>query len=255
MAPARKVMRPDGVRRELEASLRRLGLDEICLYQVHWPGDGRLLTGVGVGDEQPSDLATPLEEYWALMADLKAEGKVRAIGLSNHDVAQLEIAESIAHIDVLQPPFSALHRSAAPEIAWCAAHGTGVIVYSPMASGLLTGAFDHARAHALPADDWRHAHPDFTDHLDANLEVVATLREIADRRDVPVSTVAVAWTLAWPGITAAIVGARHPDQISAWASAGSFQLGEGDLDTVAQALTRTGAGTGPTRPPHTVTHR
>src|SRR4051812_14640709 len=148
-------MKPASVRREIEDSLRRLGVERIDLYQVHWPDSGESLEYAGDGTGAVSANATPLEEYWQVMADLKAEGKVRAIGLSNHSPQQLAAAERIAHVDVIQPPFSAINRSAAVEIAWARAHDTGVIAYSPLQSGLLTGAFSAQRVASLPADDWR----------------------------------------------------------------------------------------------------
>ncbi|GAA3382060.1 aldo/keto reductase [Cryptosporangium minutisporangium] len=246
---ARKLMRPDVVRRDLEGSLRRLGVEAIDLYQVHWPGDGELLGGVGDGGSTgDSPLATPLEEYWQLMADLRAEGKVRAIGLSNHDVALLERAEAVAHVDAIQPPFSAIHRGAAAEIAWAAAHDTGVIAYSPMVSGLLSGTFDAERVAALPANDWRRHHPDFTDRLAANLAVADALATVAARHAVPVAAAAVAWVLAWPGVTGAIVGARRPDQLAGWTPATGLRLTSADLTLVADALVASGAGEGPLRP-------
>ncbi|GLW62367.1 aldo/keto reductase [Actinomadura rubrobrunea] len=246
-AAPRRDMAPASVRREVEASLRRLNVERIDLYQVHWPaepsdpadGDGSPRTG---GD------GTPLEEYWQVMADLKAEGKVRAIGLSNHEVARLERAEKVAHVDAIQPPFSAIHRAAAAEIGWAADHGTGVIVYSPMQSGLLTGAFSTERAASLPADDWRSRHPDFTTGLEANLALADALRPVADRHGVTQAAVAVAWTLAWRGVTGAIVGARRPDQVDGWLPAASLELTSADLDEIAEAIRRTGAGEGPARP-------
>ena len=139
-AEPRLIARPHSLRRELEASLRRLGVERIDLYQLHWP---------------PED-GTPLEVYWQTLLDLKAEGKVRAVGLSNHSATQLESAERLGHVDTLQPPFSAIRRTVAvAELPWAQAHQTGVIVYSPMQSGLLSGGFDLGRAAALPADDWR----------------------------------------------------------------------------------------------------
>jgi aryl-alcohol dehydrogenase-like predicted oxidoreductase len=136
------------LRRELEASLRRLKVERIDLYQMHWPAkDG-----------------TPIEEYWQTLLDLKKEGKVRAVGLSNHNVAQLEAANRIGHVDTLQPPFSAIKRTVAEaELPWCAAHRTGVIVYSPMQAGLLSGSFSEARAVArrCRANDWRSRNNDF----------------------------------------------------------------------------------------------
>jgi aryl-alcohol dehydrogenase-like predicted oxidoreductase len=233
-AEIRQALNPASVRRELESSLRRLGLDHVDLYQVHWP---------------PQEPPTPLDEYWGAMVDLRIEGKVRAIGLSNHDVAQLEAADAIGRVDALQPPLSAIHREAADEIAWCAAHDTGVIVYSPMQSGLLTGAFSPARMEALPADDWRHRDPDFTTELARNLALADALAPVAERHGTTRAAVAVAWTLAWPGVTGAIVGARRPQQIDDWITAASLQLGDADLDEIAAAIERTGAGEGPARPP------
>ncbi len=232
MGPTRRVMNTASVHREVEASLRRLRVERIDLYQVHRP---------------PQD-GTPIEEYWQVMAGLKAEGKVRAIGLSNHDAAQLEQAEKIAHLDSVQPPFSAVSRSAATEIAWAAAHETGVIVYSPMQSGLLTGAFSRERVAGLPADDWRRAHPDFTTGLDANLAVADALAAIGARHGVPAAAVAVAWTLAWPGVSGAIAGARRPDQVDGWLPAASLRLTAEDRNEIAAAIERTGAGSGPVRP-------
>ncbi|HEY9408637.1 MAG TPA: aldo/keto reductase [Jiangellaceae bacterium] len=245
-AAPRRVMDPASVRREVEASLRRLSVEQIDLYQVHWPPAERSLEYAGAGSTTGG--GTPLEEYWQVMADLKQEGKVAAIGLSNHDTEQLDRAEAVAHVDAIQPPFSAINRSAAAEIAWAHAHGTGVIVYSPMQSGLLTGAFSAERVAGLPHDDWRRDHADFTTGLSANLAVVETLREVANRHDATIASVAVAWALAWPGVTAAIVGARRPDQVTSWAGANSLVLEPKDLDEIAESLVATGAGSGPVRP-------
>ena len=232
-APSRRMMSPAIVRREVDASLRRLRAERIDLYQVHWP---------------PRDDGTPLEEYWQVMVDLKAEGKVRAIGLCNHDAAQLGQAETIAHVDSLQPRFSAIDRGAAVDIAWADAHGTGVIVYSPMQSGLLTGAFSRERVAGLPKDDWRRTHPDFTTGLDANLALAGALVPVAQRHGVSVAAVAVAWTLAWPGVTGAIVGARRPGQVDGWLPAAGLRLTSADLDEIADGIRRTAAGTGPLTP-------
>ncbi|MFD0690910.1 aldo/keto reductase [Actinomadura fibrosa] len=247
-AAPRRIMRPDSVRREIEDSLRRLDVDHIDLYQVHWPDTGESLEYAGDGSGAVSPNATPLEEYWQVMADLKAEGKVRAIGLSNHSVAQLEAAEKVAHVDAIQPAFSAINRSAAPEIDWARTHGTGVIVYSPLQSGLLTGTFSAERVANLPADDWRTGHADFTTGLPANLRLAEALRPIAERHGATVAEVAIAWTLAWPGVTGAIVGARRPGQVDGWLGAASVALTPADLEEIASAITTTGAGTGPARP-------
>ncbi|MEV0353096.1 aldo/keto reductase [Nonomuraea sp. NPDC050680] len=247
-AAPRRIMKPASVRREIEDSLRRLGVERIDLYQVHWPDTGESLEYAGDGTGAVSPNATPLEEYWQVMADLKAEGKVRAIGLSNHSPQQLAAAERIAHVDVIQPPFSAINRSAAVEIAWARAHDTGVIAYSPLQSGLLTGAFSAQRVASLPADDWRTAHHDFTTGLPANLRLADALRPIAERHDASVAAAAIAWVLAWPGITGAIVGARKPAQVDGWIGAASVELTRADLDEIATAITRSGAGAGPAHP-------
>lgn len=232
--PPREVANPTSIRREVEASLRRLRVERIDLYQVHWP---------------PRD-GTPIEDYWATMLELRREGKIRAAGLSNHGVAQLAAAEELGHVDSLQPPFSLISRGAAADVLpWCHRYGTGVIVYSPMQSGLLTGGFTAERAAALPADDWRSKSPDFTgEGLRRNLAVAAALRPIAERHGVPVPAVAVAWTLAFPGVSGAIVGARPPGQVDGWRPAPGLTLEPTDLADLAQVLTDTGAGSGPTRP-------
>src|SRR5882672_2573239 len=233
-APPRRVGDPLSIRLEVEASLRRLDVERIDLYQMHWPAED----------------GTPLEDYWGTLLQLKEEGKVRAVGLSNHNVAQLEAAERLGHVDTLQPPFSAIRREvAAVELPWCAAHRTGVIVYSPMQSGLLTGAFSLERAAALGADDWRYRSPDFTGlGLRRNVALADALRPIAERHSVTVAAVAVAWTLAWPGETGAIVGARSPGQVDGWIGAAGLELADTDLDDISAAIRRTGAGTGPVRP-------
>ena len=233
-AAPQRVGDPASIRREVEASLRRLRVERIDLYQMHWPPDD----------------GTPLEAYWETFVRLKEAGKLRAVGLSNHDADQLAAAERIGHVDTLQPPFSAIRRNVAErELAWCAAHGTGVIVYSPMQSGLLTGAFTAERAARLPADDWRARARDFTgDGLRRNLALAAALGPIAERHGTSVAAVAVAWTLAWPGVTGAIVGARNPAQVDGWLDAATLELSDRDLDDVAAAIERTGAGGGPVRP-------
>jgi aryl-alcohol dehydrogenase-like predicted oxidoreductase len=233
-APVRRVGHPESIRREADASLRRLGIERLDLLQMHWPAED----------------GTPLEDYWGTLLELKGEGKARAVGLSNHSAAQLAAAERIGHVDTLQPPFSAIHRqTAARELPWCAAHDTGVIAYSPMQSGLLTGAFSAERAARLPADDWRSRSTDFTgEGLRRNLALADGMRRIAERRGTTVSAVAVAWTLAWPGVTGAIVGARSPAQVDGWLPAASLSLSEMDIDEIAEVIERTGAGDGPARP-------
>jgi aryl-alcohol dehydrogenase-like predicted oxidoreductase len=236
MASPRRVGAPASIRREVEASMRRLRTERIDLYQMHWPAED----------------GTPIEEYWGTLLDLKAEGKVRAVGLSNHNAAQLEAAVQVGHVDTLQPPFSAIRRNAAAdELPWCVDHETGVIVYSPMQSGLLTGTFTKERAAAFAEDDWRRRSPEFQgEKLDRNLALAAALAPIADRKGVSVAALAVAWTLAWPGVTAAIVGARRPSQVDGWLRAAALDLSAQDLADVARAIEAAGAGAGPLQPSH-----
>ncbi len=221
------------LRAEVEASLRRLGVERIDLLQVHWPAaDG-----------------TPIEDYWGTLLQLKQEGKVRAVGLSNHNALELDRAEAVGHVDTLQPPFSLISRDAgASLLPWCAEHETGVIVYSPMQSGLLTGAFSPERMTALDPEDWRTTDPEFTRNLPANLAFVEGLKAVAERIGTSPSAVAVAWTLAWPAVTGAIVGARHPDQAKDWLPGATVHLSEADLEELAMALEDSGAGSGPTTP-------
>ena len=227
-------LRPASIRREVEASLRRLGVDRIDLYQFHWP----------------DSIGTPIEDSWLEMERLVAEGKVRAAGVSNFDVALLERAESVCHVDSLQPPFSLVRRDAATDvIPWAASHGTGVIVYSPMQSGLLTDTFSTKRLAAMADDDWRRRSAEFTEpQVSRNIALRNALRPIAERHGVTVSAVAVAWTLACPGVTGAIVGARSPEQVDGWIDGGSLDLDASDLASIAVAIRLTAAGSGPLEP-------
>ena len=233
-AEEHNIASPQSLRRQVEGSLRRLATDCIDLYQVHWP---------------PTD-GTALDEYWATMLELKQQGKVRAVGVSNHSVAQLEQAEALGHVDTLQPPLSMIQRAATADLLpWCDAHDTGVIVYSPMQAGLLTGAFTAARAAALPADDWRSREADFTgEGLRRNLALAAGVAELAAELGVHPGALAVAWTLTLPGVTGAIVGARRAAQVDAWIDAATVRLGDEDLMRIAELITRTGAGSGPVPP-------
>jgi aryl-alcohol dehydrogenase-like predicted oxidoreductase len=233
-APPRQVGAPASIRREVEASLRRLNVERIDLYQMHWPAED----------------GTPLEAYWQTLLDLKQEGKVRAVGLSNHHVDQLELAEGLGHVDTLQPPFSPIRRGVgAAELPWCHEHHTGVIVYSPMQSGLLSGRFSVERAKSLPKDDWRSRNAEFNGvKLIANLKLADALKPVAERYGVSVAAVAVAWTLAWPGVTGAIVGARSPEQVDGWLAAADLELSQDDMHGIAQAMAATGAGSGPALP-------
>jgi aryl-alcohol dehydrogenase-like predicted oxidoreductase len=233
-AAPRQVLEPKSIRAECEASLRRLGIEQIDLYQIHWPDQ----TG------------TPMEESWATMVRLVEEGKVRAIGVSNFGVDLLERCDAIRHVDSLQPPLSLIRRQALEtEIPWCAAHRTGVIAYSPLQSGLLTETFSQQRVDSLAADDWRRRAPEFKPpRLSRNLALRDALRPIAQRLGTTISSVAIAWTLAWPGVTGAIVGARSPEQIDGWIGAATLELTLEDLDEIARAIGRTGAGSGPALP-------
>jgi len=234
MAEPRRILEPQSIRRECETSLRRLGVERIDLYQFHWPDE----TG------------TRLEDSWAEMARLVEAGKVRWAGVSNFDVRLLARCRRIRHVDSLQPPLSLIQRQAAAAvIPWAAEHGTGVIVYSPMQSGILTEKWTADRVRTLAPDDWRHGSPHLqSPALEKNLALRDALRPIARRHGTTIASVAVAWTLAWPGVTGAIVGARSPEQVDGWLVAASLELSKQDLDEIEQAITRTGAGGGPRRP-------
>jgi aryl-alcohol dehydrogenase-like predicted oxidoreductase len=232
--PPKRSLRPESIRRECEASLRRLGVERIDLYQFHWPDE----TG------------TPVEDSWSTMVRLVEEGKVGAIGVSNFNAALLERCEAIHHVASLQPPFSLIHRDAAErELPWCAAHHTGVICYSPMQSGILTDTFSGARVARMADGDWRRRAAEFqSPSLERNIALRDALRPVAARHDTTVSAVAIAWTHAWRGVTAAIVGARSPDQIDGWIDAAFLELSGADLDEISTAIARTGAGHGPQLP-------
>jgi aryl-alcohol dehydrogenase-like predicted oxidoreductase len=237
--PIENDLRPGSIREECEDSLRRLGVERIDLFQFHWPD---WTTG------------TALEESWGTMAELVDEGKVRWAGVCNFDVEQLERCESIRHVDSVQPPLSLLERGArSTVVTWAAEHGTGVLAYSPMASGILTGAFDAARISRLDPDDWRHRSPQFSEPLlGRNLALVERLRPIAERLGTTLPALAVAWVLAQRGVTAAIVGARLPRQVDGWLPAANLELGSSALREIDRALADTGAGSDepPTPPPH-----
>src|ERR1700740_3411561 len=223
-----KVLSHDSIRREEEDSLRRLSLDVLYLYQIHGPPD----------PDSPA-----LEEGWSTMADLKREGKVRWIGVSNFDVKQLKRARKIAPVTSLQPPYSLIHREIEDEVLpYCLREGIGVIVYSPMASGLLTGAMTRERAAKLPKDDWRRGHPDFTEpNLSRNLMLVEALQEIARRHDRSTGEVAIAWTLHHPAVTGAIVGARNARQADGVMRAGDLRLTDQEVHEI-EGFVAGGAG-------------
>jgi aryl-alcohol dehydrogenase-like predicted oxidoreductase len=231
-------LRPESIREECEASLRRLRLERIDLYQFHWPD---IATG------------TPVEESWETMAELVDEGKVRYLGVSNFSVELLERCEAVRHVDSLQPPLNVLNRHARQElIPWCAANGTGVIAYSPMASGLLTGSFSREGMGRLSEGDFRRNAPPFQEpKLSQNLALVERLEGIASRLGTTLPALAVAWALAVPGVTGAIVGARTSAQADGWLGAAGVALDETTLAEIDRAIEETGAGvdTPPNPPP------
>ncbi len=206
---------------ELEGSLRRLGVDTIDLYQIHWPNP----------DEE-------IEEGWEQLARFREQGKVRWIGVSNFSVDQMKRAQAIAPITSLQPPYSMLRRAIEAEILpFVKANGIGVIHYSPMVSGLLTGKMTRERIAAFPADDWRRRAVEFNEpRLSRNLELVELLREIGDAHGVTPGVVAVAWTLHHPAITAAIVGGRSGQQVEQTAAALTFRLTEAEYQKIVTFL-------------------
>ncbi len=203
-------LRRGSIRRECENSLRRLGIDVIDLYQVHWPAD---------------DPAETLEG-WETLAALQKEGKVRWIGASNFNLEELQKANAVAPVTSLQPPYSLIRRDIEKELLpFCLRHDLGVIVYSPMASGLLTGAFSRERAAALSSDDWRSRNADFQEpKLSQNLALVERLRAVGRRHGRSPGEVAIAWTLRQPAVTAAIVGARNPGQVEGIIGAAGLRL-------------------------------
>jgi len=222
-----KSLKADSVRRELEASLRRLQVDTIDLYQIHWP--------------EPEE---DIEEGWTTMAQLQREGKVRWIGVSNFNADHLRRAQAIAPITSLQPPYSMLAREIEQEVLpYTQAHGIGVIAYSPMKSGLLSGAMTRERVAAMPADDWRRRAPHFQEpQLTRNLELAELLRAIGRRHGRTPGEVAIAWTLRHPAVTAAIVGMRSAKQVEGVIGAAEFRLSEeeaGEIEAFLQVHTAT----------------
>jgi aryl-alcohol dehydrogenase-like predicted oxidoreductase len=210
-------LKKDSVKRECEDSLRRLQADVIDLYQVHWP--------------RPEE---DIKEGWSALAELKDEGKVRHIGVSNFDVSQMERAQSIAPVETLQPPYNLLNCGIEKEILpYCAEQDIGVIVYSPMRSGLLTGKMTRERVQNLPSNDWRRNNSDFQEpRLSRNLELVELLEEIGKEHGRSPAEVAIAWTLRHLAVTAAIVGGRRPDQVDGIIGAAEFRMSEDELESI-----------------------
>ncbi len=214
-------LKAESIRRECEASLRRLKVDAIDLYQIHWP--------------QPDQ---DIEEGWAELARLKEEGKVRYIGVSNFSADQMRRAQAIAAIDSLQPPYSILSREIEKEeLPYAAANHIGVIVYSPMYSGLLSGAMTRVRIANFASDDWRRQSINFQEPLlSRNLRLVELLREIGKRYRRTAGEVAIAWTLANAAVTAAIVGVRSAEQVFGVIGAAEFRLKSGEIAEIEEAL-------------------
>ena len=215
------VLKRDSVRRECEQSLRRLQTDVIDLYQIHWP--------------RPDE---DIEEGWSALAELKEEGKVRHIGVSNFDVSQMERANQFSPVETLQPPYNMLNRGVEEEILpYCVENDIGVIVYSPMRSGLLTGKMTAERVQNMPSDDWRRNADDFQEpDLSRNLKLVERLTEIGEQHDKSPAEVAIAWTLRHPAVTAAIVGGRRPDQVDGIIGAAEFRLSEDEIEEIETAI-------------------
>ena len=216
-------LKAESVRREAEDSLRRLGVEVIDLYQVHWP-----------------DPDEDVEEAWGVVADLIRAGKVRYGGVSNFNVAQLKRVQAIHPVASLQPPYSMLRRGVEAELLpYCAANGIGVIVYSPMQAGLLTGKFSRERVAQLAAEDWRRRNHHFQEpQLSATLDLVESLRPIAERNGRTLAQLAIAWVLRRPEVTAAIVGARRPAQIEETAPAADWTLAAEDIAEIDALLAK-----------------
>ena len=207
-------LRRDSLRRELEGSLTRLGLDAVDLYQIHWP--------------KPED---EIEEGWATLVELRDEGLVRHIGVSNFSVEQLRRIQQIAPVETLQPPYSLIAREAEREILpFAEREGIGVIVYSPMGSGMLTGAMTRGRIAGLPDDDWRKHDPRFQEPgLSEHLALVERMRAVAERHQTSIGAVAIAWTLTNPAVDAAIVGFRRAGQVDPIIGAAGLELSDQDV--------------------------
>jgi aryl-alcohol dehydrogenase-like predicted oxidoreductase len=223
-----KLLTRESIRQEAENSLRRLQVDVIDLYQIHWP---------------PEPDSPQLEEGWSTLAELKHEGKLRWIGVSNFNVKQLRRAKAIAPVTSLQPPYSLINRAVEEDILpYCLRDGIGVIVYSPMASGLLTGAMTRERAAKLPKDDWRSADPEFREPLiSRNLDLVERLGEIAQRHGRSPGEVAIAWTLRNPAVTGAIAGARNARQANGVMRAGELRLSDKEVNEIEEFLEESAA--------------
>src|SRR5262249_14110774 len=218
-----KAHQRDSLFKECEQSLRRLQVEVIDLYQIHWP---------------PENNGPDLEQSWQAMADLQKQGKVRWIGVSNHSVEQMKRLEPVAPITSDQPPYSLLRRKVEVDVLpYCEERGIGTVIYSPMLSGMLTGAMTKQRAEGLPADDWRKRNPEFREpRLSKNLQLVERMRAVGERYGRNPGEVAVAWALRLPVVTGAIVGARNAKQVQEVMGAGEFALSRQDISEIEGAV-------------------
>jgi aryl-alcohol dehydrogenase-like predicted oxidoreductase len=219
-------LRADSIEREVEESLRRLQVEVIDLYQIHWPA-------------RPAAHAPDIEEGWSTLVDLRRKGKVRHIGVSNFDVQQLERAQAISPVESLQPPYSMIRRGIEADILpYCQKHNIGVIIYSPLQSGLLSGAMTRERITSLPVNDWRSSKsPEFQEpNLTRNLQLVEFIRDIGERSGRSPTEIALAWTLRHPAVTGAIVGGRRPSQVDGFIGAMEYRLSEAEVAEIAEHL-------------------
>jgi aryl-alcohol dehydrogenase-like predicted oxidoreductase len=219
-------LKAESIKREVEASLRRLRVETIDLYQIHWPS-------------RTPGQAPDIEEGWSTLVELKEEGKVRCLGVSNFDVEQLERIRPIAPVDSLQPPYSMITRGVEDEILpYCQEHNIGVIIYSPMQSGLLSGTMTRERIASLPQNDWRASKSlEFQEpNLTKNLGLVEFIGAIGERHRRTPGEVAIAWTLRHPAVTGAIVGGRRPSQVDGFIGAMEFRLGPAEIAEIAGHL-------------------
>ena len=217
-----KSLRANSIRREVEASLKRLAIEVIDLYQIHWPEP----------DEE-------IEEGWGTVAELVKEGKIKYGGVSNFSLEQLKRAQAIHPITSLQPPYSMLRREIEEEImTYCGTNQIGIIAYSPMQAGLLTGKFTKERAAGLPESDWRSRHPFYMEpQLSINLRTIDQLRKIANEKKISLSQLSLAWVLRNKEVTSAIVGARSPQQIEETAKAGDMSMTKTEVEAIEEVLT------------------
>jgi aryl-alcohol dehydrogenase-like predicted oxidoreductase len=229
----RHSLEPSSLQKELEDSLRRLKVETIDLYQIHWPS----------WSSDPASSDAGIEEAGHTLAGLRKQGKIRHIGVSNFNVAQLERICAVAPVSTIQPPYSLLSRGIESELLpYCATHNIGVIVYSPMYSGLLSGSMTRERIGSMPDDDWRKTkNPEFQEpKLTRNLRLVEKLREIGARRGCSPAEIAIAWTLRLPSVSGSIVGARSPKQVDGFIHAADFKLAPSELGEIEEGLSQCG---------------